>query len=38
LDGQDEGGEAVLSRDVFAHMFEDFDSISDEELASLCSV
>jgi hypothetical protein len=38
LDQQNEAGDAVLSREVLAEMFEDFESISDEELADLCSV
>ena len=37
LDSQDEVGEITLSRDVLARMFDDFDSISDEELADLCT-
>ena len=37
LDSQDETGESTMSRDVLARMFDDFDSISDEELADLCT-
>ena len=37
LDTQDEAGEITLSREVLARMLEDFDSISDEELADLCT-
>ncbi|MFI5387268.1 MAG: DUF6094 domain-containing protein [Fimbriimonadales bacterium] len=37
LDSQDEAGETTMSRDVLARMFEDFYSISDEELAELCT-
>jgi hypothetical protein len=37
LDCQDEDGEIPLSRDVLARMFEDFASISEEELEILCS-
>jgi hypothetical protein len=36
LDCQEEDGEIPLSRDVLARMFEDFVSISDEELDALC--
>ena len=37
LDSQDEVGDIALSRDVLARMFDDFDSISDEELDVLCT-
>jgi len=37
LDSEDEAGETTMSRDVLARMFEDFYSISDEELAELCT-
>ncbi len=37
LDSQDETGKTTMSRDVLARMFDDFYSISDDELADLCS-
>jgi len=37
LDAQDEAGETTMSRDVLARMFDDFYSITDEELADLCT-
>ena len=37
LDSQDETGETTMLRDVLARMFDDFDSITDEELADLCT-
>jgi hypothetical protein len=36
LDTQDEVGDVMLSRDVLARMFDDFHSISDEEVDVLC--
>jgi hypothetical protein len=37
LDTQDEISDIGLSRDVLARMFEDFDSIGDEEFADYCT-
>ena len=37
LECPEEDGRIPLSRDVLARMFEDFVSISDEELDALCS-
>ncbi|MFI5459166.1 MAG: DEAD/DEAH box helicase family protein [Isosphaerales bacterium] len=37
LDSQDETDETTVSRDVLARMFDDFYSITDEELADLCT-
>jgi hypothetical protein len=37
LDAEDEAGETTMSRDVLARMFKDIYSISDEELADLCT-
>ncbi len=37
LDAQDEAGDIEISRDVLARMLEDFDSISDEEVADVCT-
>jgi hypothetical protein len=38
LDGQDEVGGTAFSRDVLARIVADFDSISDEELNSVCAI
>jgi hypothetical protein len=37
LESEDEAGETTLTRDVLARMFDDFESISDEELDALCT-
>jgi hypothetical protein len=37
LDCQDEVDEPALSRDMLDQMLDDFDSITDEQLAELCS-
>jgi hypothetical protein len=38
LDYQDENDDITLSRDKLAQMFQEFESISDEELDVLCTV
>ncbi len=37
LDTQDDAGDIVLSREVLARMFEDFDGVNDKQIAELCN-